>query len=62
MELQLDNMNMFTVIPFPETALFKHAAIDSLGYPDQCFILLNLSSSVAAITIPSFKIQDEESP
>ena len=25
MELQLDNMNMFTVIPFPETALFKQA-------------------------------------
>ena len=30
MELQLDNMNMFTVIPFPETALFKQAVKDNL--------------------------------
>mgnify|MGYP001296356739 FL=1 len=30
MELQLDNMNMFTIIPFPETALFKQAVKDNL--------------------------------
>ena len=40
----------------------SESVIEAIGNPAQCFILLNLSSSVAQITSPSFKRQADESP
>mgnify|MGYP004271939945 CR=1 FL=1 len=39
----------------------KQCLIDFIGNPAQCFILLNLSSSTAAINLPSITMQAAES-
>jgi hypothetical protein len=39
----------------------KHSLIAETGNPDQCFILLILSSSIAAIILPSISIVAAES-
>ena len=40
---------------------FRQYSIDFIGNPEKCFILLNLSSSAAARSSPSFKMAAEAS-